>query len=123
MNHVLLYLGAGLPLLWGVAHLVPTRSVVSGFGAISEDNRRIITMEWIIEGVALIFLGVLVAVVTRIDPQSAIARTVQVSSAAMLLVLAVISAFTGFRIAFLPFRICPFLFTTSALLILAGALL
>ncbi|MDD9944987.1 MAG: hypothetical protein OXU20_28345 [Myxococcales bacterium] len=123
MNHVLLYLGAGLPLLWGVAHLVPTRSVVSGFGAISEDNRRIITMEWIIEGVALIFLGVLVAVVTRIDPQSAIARAVQVSSAAMLLVLAVISAFTGFRIAFLPFRICPFLFTTSALLILAGALL
>ncbi|MDD9971716.1 MAG: hypothetical protein OXR73_36065 [Myxococcales bacterium] len=96
---------------------------MSGFGAISEDNRRIITMEWIIEGVALIFLGVLVAVVTRIDPQSAIARAVQVSSAAMLLVLAVISAFTGFRIAFLPFRICPFLFTTSALLILAGALL
>ena len=43
-----LYVGAGLTALWGIAHLVPTKSVVDGFGDISEDNRHIITMEWIV---------------------------------------------------------------------------
>ena len=59
LNQILLYLGALLPLGWGIAHLSPTKAVVAGFGEISIDNRRIITMEWITEGVALIFLGAL----------------------------------------------------------------
>jgi hypothetical protein len=29
--------------------------------------------------------------------------------------------FTGFRIAFLPFRLCPFIFGLSAILIALGA--
>lgn len=56
-NQTLLYMGAFLLFVWGVAHLFPTRSVVSGFGGISHDNQRIITMEWIIEGITLIFMG------------------------------------------------------------------
>ena len=32
---VFLYLGAGLTLIWGVAHLFPTKSVVEGFGEIT----------------------------------------------------------------------------------------
>jgi hypothetical protein len=62
-NSILLYLGAALTTLWGISHLFPTGNVVKGFGAISADNRHIITMEWINEGVTLIFTGVLVAVV------------------------------------------------------------
>ena len=31
---VLLYLGSGLTVIWGVAHLFPTKSVVQGFGEI-----------------------------------------------------------------------------------------
>jgi hypothetical protein len=42
---ILSYLGAVLTGLWGVAHLFPTKAVVEGFGDISVDNRRIITME------------------------------------------------------------------------------
>ena len=38
---------------WGVAHLFPTRSIVRGFGDIGTENRRVITMEWIFEGVTL----------------------------------------------------------------------
>jgi hypothetical protein len=52
-DQILPYIGAGLTLLWGSAHLFPTKSVVRGFGEISVDNRRIITMEWLIEGVAV----------------------------------------------------------------------
>ena len=123
LNQILLYLGAAIPLLWGIAHLFPTRSVVSGFGDISIDNQRIITMEWIIEGVALIFIGMLVAVVTVVDYGHVVSTTVYWLSAAALLVLAAVSLFTGFRISFLPFKLCPYLFTTAAILILGGSLI
>jgi hypothetical protein len=122
-NLVLLYLGAALTSLWGIAHLFPTRSVVRGFGDISPDNRRIITMEWIVEGVALIFIGLLTAVVTSINPASDVSGAVYLIAAIGLLVLAVVSLFTGFKVNFLPFRLCPFIFTASAVLILLGRLL
>jgi hypothetical protein len=119
-NDILLYLGSLLTVIWGVAHLFPTRSVVSGFGEITTDNRRIITMEWIVEGVALIFTGVLVSAVTLIDSGSDVASAVYITSSAMLIVLALVSLFTGYRVNFLPFKLCPFIFGTSAVLILIG---
>jgi len=45
MAKVFIYVGSSLPLLWGIAHLFPTKSVVKGFGEISEDNKNIVTME------------------------------------------------------------------------------
>ena len=123
INLVLLYLGAALTALWGVAHLFPTSSVVKGFGAISTDNQHIITMEWIVEGVSLIFIGTLVAFVTFTDPLSAVSKIVFLLSAILLIVLAIISLFTGFKVNFLPFKLCPFIFTASALLILIGTVL
>ena len=60
MQSLLLYAGSGVIVLWGMGHLIPTWSVVSGFGKISTDNRRIITMEWLVEGLTLCFLGILV---------------------------------------------------------------
>ncbi len=120
---VLLFLGAALTILWGISHLFPTRAVVKGFGDISADNREIITMEWIVEGVSLIFIGVLVASVTFIDPTSIASKAVFVISALGLLVLAAVSLFTGFKVNFLPFKLCPLIFTTSAALISAGAFL
>ena len=120
-NEILLYLGSLLTVIWGVAHLFPTRSVVSGFGEITIDNRRIITMEWIVEGVTLIFIGVLVSTVTLIDSGSDVASAVYIISSAMLIVLALVSLFTGYRVNFLPFKLCPFIFGASAVLILIGA--
>ncbi len=123
MDLILLYLGSGLTVIWGVAHLFPTKSVVQGFGEISIDNKRIITMEWIIEGLSLIFIGVLVARVTVIDSSNVVSTAVYLISVIMLLVMAVLSLFTGFKISFLPFKLCPIIFTTSAVLILIGGLL
>lgn len=123
MNLILLYLGSGLTVMWGVAHLFPTKSVVQGFGEISIDNKRIITMEWIIEGLALIFIGVLVATVTVIDPSNVVSTAIYFISVMMLLVMALLSLFTGFKVSFLPFKLCPFIFTTSAVLILIGGLI
>jgi hypothetical protein len=123
MQIALLYLGAALTALWGISHLIPTRGVVAGFGQISDDNRHIITMEWIVEGVSLIFIGVLVAVVTAIDARAVMATAVYIVSAVGLLVLALVSLFTGFKVNFLPFKLCPVILTVSAVLVLAGALL
>jgi len=120
---ILLYLGSGLTVIWGIAHLFPTKSVVQGFGEISIDNKRIITMEWIIEGLVLIFIGVLVFTVTVIDPSNVVSTAVYFISVIMLLVMALLSLFTGFKISFLPFKLCPFIFTTSAVLIVIGGLI
>jgi hypothetical protein len=122
-GQILVYIGSALPVLWGVSHLFPTRGVVAGFGEISADNRRIITMEWITEGVALIFLGALVAAVTAVGHESDAALAVYIVAASCLVVLAGVSLMTGFRIAFLPFRLCPFIFSGSAALILIGGLI
>jgi hypothetical protein len=123
INLVLLYSGSALPLFWGIAHLFPTRSVVSGFGDISIDNKRIITMEWIIEGVALIFIGSVNAIVTASGRTDSISLIVYLSSGVILVVLAFVSFFTGFKISFLPFKLCPLIFITSAVLITLGGLL
>jgi len=116
----LLYLAAFLTAAWGIAHLFPTKNVVKGFGAISLDNRRVITMEWINEGATLIFIGILTAAVTLVDPTSLVAHTVYWLAIIMLNALSIISLFTGFRVNFLPYRLCPIIFTGSSILILAG---
>ena len=123
INQVLLYLGGALSIVWGVAHLLPTKSVVAGFGEISVDNRYIIMMEWIVEGVALIFIGVLVVVVTLIDRVSETAVAVYITSISGLVVLAIVSLFTGFKVNFLPFKLYPLIFSVSATLLLLGVFL
>lgn len=123
MQNILIYLGAGLTVLWGITHLIPTKNVVAGFGEISADNRQIITMEWIVEGISLIFIGSLVVVVTIIDAEAAVSGVVYIASAVGLLALALVSLFTGFKVRFLPFRLCPFIFSISAVLFLVGALI
>lgn len=121
MRESALYLASSLTALWGIAHLYATKGVVSGFGDLAPDNRRIIKMEWIVEGVALISLAGFVTVATAIDGECAVSSAVYAVAIATLVVLAVVSVFTGFRIAFLPFRLCPFIFGVSAALIAWGA--
>jgi len=122
-KQILLYVGSILPALWGITHLFPTRNVVKDFGDISPDNRHIITMEWIVEGVALIFIGIIVAAVTIIDHEHAIAQAIYWISFAMLNTLSIISLLTGFKVDFLPFKLCPFIFTGSSIFILLGIIL
>ena len=123
IDTILLYLGAFLPFFWGIARLFPTKSTVSEFGDISLDNRRIITMEWIVEGVSLIFVGIVVAVVTYLDRASTISTAIYWIAFVMLNTLSIVSLFTGFKVSFLPFKLCPVIFSTSSLLILLGSIL
>jgi len=121
VNQVVLYIASATISLWGVAHLFATKGVVAGFGDLTADNRRIIAMEWIVEGVALISTAAFVATATATRPEAAAASAVYAVAVGTLIVLAVVSLFTGFRVAFLPFRLCPVIFGVSAALIVLGA--
>ena len=123
MNQIFFFAGAFLVFFWGVAHLFPTKGVVRGFGDISADNKLIIAMEWIVEGAALMFIGVLLALATVIDHTAAVARGVYWLSFIMLNVLSLISLFTGFRVNLLPFKLCPVIFTSASILLLLGLLI
>jgi hypothetical protein len=119
---ILIYVAAAIPAIWGLAHIFAgTRGVVAGFGELTIDNRRIITMEWIVEGFALIALGAWVAVVTAIDSQTSVATGVYIVAITFLVAMTVLSLFTGFRIRFVFFRLCPVIFMLSAILIALGA--
>ncbi len=122
MSKIIIYIGAALSAIWGIAHLIPTKNVVAGFGGISDDNRNIITMEWIVEGVALIFIGALVALVTYADMSNPISKLVYGVSACALLSLAIVAFFTGYKVKFLPFKMCPFVLALSAAFITVGGM-
>lgn len=122
-GRILLFIGSGLPAFWGFAHLFPTKSVVKGFGEITTDNKLIITMEWIVEGVSLIFIGLVTAAATFIDPTNEVSQAVYGLSIICLLFLTTVSLFTGFRVNFLPFKLCPVIFSVSAVLIFIGGFL
>ena len=109
-----------LILFWGIAHLLPTAGVVRDFGDISSDNKLIITMEWIVEGLTMIFLGVLIIVLAKTDTESKLAKYIYILIVGMLFSMAILSLFTGFGVEFLPFKLCPIIFSVSAILIIIG---
>jgi len=121
-NEIALFVASAILAGWGLAHIAfGTGGVVTGFGDISADNRRVITMEWIAEGIALIAVAAFVTVVTILDREASASTGVYAVAIVTLLVMTAVSLFTGFRIAYLPYRLCPFIFSAAAVLIALGA--
>ncbi|MFC2056188.1 hypothetical protein ACFLTO_01290 [Chloroflexota bacterium] len=120
---ILLYIGSVIILIWGIAHIIPTKSVVKGFGEISDDNTKIITMEWVAEGITLCFIGLLILLITAIvgsgNPVSALVYKI---SAGMLVVMAIWTSVTGARTSVIPIKICPIVKTAVAVLFILGSL-
>jgi hypothetical protein len=123
MNSTLFLAGSIIVLVWGIAHMVPTKSVVKGFGEISQDNKRILTMEWLAEGVALCFIGLLGLLVTfHGDPAGFTATIVYRAIGGALIAMAVIAGLTGARTSVIPIKICPVILGVAAILFLVGSL-
>ena len=121
---VLIYIGGVIVILWGAGHLFPTRNIVAGFGQLSDNNRHIITMEWLAEGFTLIFIGVLNLIIASVaDTGDSVADTVYLTSAGMLVAMAVLSLFTGFKTSVAPIKACPFVKLMVATLFVLGVLL
>jgi hypothetical protein len=124
MNAFLIYTGSVILILWGLAHLMPTRQIVKGFGDISADNKKILAMEIIAEGLTLIFLGVLPILVTVWgDMESTTANIVYFAEAGMLLVMALVTLFTGSRTPVIWYKLCPAVKVIAAAFLVLGSVL
>ncbi len=123
MSEALAYVAAGIVFLWGVSHIIPTREVVAGFGDITIDNRRIITMEWVAEGLTFIFVASLIAAVTAstmaLEPAEDLVYRV---TPVFLLTIGVWTAMTGARTNVIWFKMCPVVMSVSSALLIAASL-
>lgn len=124
MTEIYIYIGSAIIILWGIAHLVPTMAIIKGFGDISADNKKILMMEIITEGLTLIFLGVLPLLIVFLGwPLSVNGFIVYRAEAVMLIVMALVTLVTGSRTPVIWYKICPLVKVVTAILfILAGAL-
>jgi hypothetical protein len=121
MNEVLAYVAAAIVFAWGLAHVLPTRSVVAGFSDTSADNRLVITQEWIAEAMTMWFIAALVVVATAIDSEESVTRWVYRISAVALIAVGALTAVTGARTPVIFFKICPVLLSSVAALLLIAS--
>ena len=57
---ILIYAASTLIFIWGVVQIYPTKSRSKVIGELSGDNNKIVSMEWIAEGVTFILIAILV---------------------------------------------------------------
>jgi hypothetical protein len=124
MSETLAYVAAGIVFVWGVMHVVPTRAVVAGFGDIGADNRRVITMEWVAEGLGFGFVAsLLVAATWSGSVTEPAADLVYRASAGFLAAVGIWTSATGARTGVIWFRLCPVVMAAGAGLLVAAAAL
>jgi len=107
---------------WGLAHAVPTRQVVAGFGPISMDNRRVIVQEWLAEaftmwGIAAIVIAATAAGGAMTDVRAWVYRV----AAALLVALGALTAVPGARAAVVCLKVCPLVMVVAAVLLLVAS--
>lgn len=122
-RRILIVIGGLSVILWGTTHIIiPTKQIADGvYGALSINNKYIILMEWITEGMTLIFIGLLVIIAAIINENNKTTKSIYILSPIMLFSMAILSVFTGYNIDNLPFKLCPYIFSASGILILQGA--
>jgi hypothetical protein len=122
MGPALAYAAAVVVAVWGLAHVIPTRPVVAGVGAISADSRRIITQEWLAEGITMWGIAAFV-IATTVTGGGDIRAWVYRVAAGLLLAVGVLTALTGARTQVVWFKICPAVLGAAAALLLTASAL
>jgi hypothetical protein len=120
MSAVLAYVAAALVAAWGLAHVVPTRRVVAGFGPIGADNRLVIAQEWLAEAFTMWGIAAIVSAATAAGGATGARDWVYRVAAALLAALGVLTAVTGARTSVVWFKVCPVVMAVAAVLLLAA---
>jgi len=124
MDDALALIAAAIVFMWGVSHIIPTKDVVAAFGDITDDNRFIITMEWVAEGLSFVFVAGLIGAVTLLDRALEPAEElVYVASSVFLMAIGLWTAMTGARTGVIWFKMCPVVMTISSALLITASLL
>ena len=105
----------------GVAHAVPVREVVAGFGPISVDSRRVIRQEWLAEAFTMWGTVAMVIAATAAGGAADARAWVYRAAAGLLVALGILTALTGARTPVVWFKICPVLLGGAAGLLLAAS--
>ncbi len=121
MTALLAYVAAAVTAAWGVAHALPTRQVIAGFGPITTDNRRVLRQEWLAEAFTMWGAAAIVIAATAAAGPADVRAWVYRAVAALLAALATLTALTGARTPVVWFKICPVLLAGSAGLLLAAS--
>ncbi len=123
MNATLAYAGSILLIIWSIIHLVPTRAVLREFGPLDSDNSRQVIMGWLVEGLTLMFVGVMVLLLLIFkEPDNGATFMVMRIVSAYLLVLAFVSYLVGNRTNLLPLKASPLMKCAVAAMYLSAAL-
>ena len=123
MSTPLAYAAAALVAIWGVAHAIPTRRVITGFGPISADNRRVIQQEWLAEAFTMWGTAAIVIAATASGGAAGASDWVYRTAAALLVALGALTALTGARTGVVWFKICPALMACCAAMLLSASLI
>jgi hypothetical protein len=117
------YIAAGLCGVWGIAHIAATKAVLGGFGPLTLENERILTMAWVGSGLTLVFIGVLVLLVTLpLFDTSTVAWLVYQACAGMLIVSAIIMLRTASRTPVIAMKLCPVVQIAAAVLLVLASM-
>jgi hypothetical protein len=114
-------MAAAVVAVWGFAHVIPTRQVVAGFGAISADNKRIITQEWLAEGITMWAVAAFVIAATAVSGAGDVRAWVYRVAAGLLIAVGVLTAMTGARTPVVWFKACPAVMAAAAALLLTAS--
>jgi hypothetical protein len=79
----------------GVAHAVPIRQVVAGFGPIASDNRRVLRQEWLAEAFTMWGTAAIVIAATTAGGAADARAWVYRAAAGLLVALATLTALTA----------------------------
>ena len=121
-NEILLYIGSGLLIIWGIVHFIPVAKVDSSFSNVPTVRRKLIKMEVIAGGLFLCFIGVLVTLITIVvGAKGEGPFIVSLSCAGMLFVLAALNMFTIARGSLLAHRLYPAVNIVVAILFILGS--
>lgn len=124
MTETLIWIGSIIIILWGIAHIIPARGIIKRSGDISADNKKILAMGVIGEGLALVFLGVLPLLIVLLGwPYSVNGFIVYRAAAGMLLAMAVLTLLTGARTPPLRYKICPLVKVVTAIFFIIASVL
>jgi hypothetical protein len=122
MSTVLAYVAAAVVAAWGLAHAAPTRQVLTGFGPISADNRRVVVQEWLAEAFTMWGVAAMVIAATAAGGADDVRAWVYRVAAALLVALGVLTAVTGARTSVVWFKVCPVVMAVAAVLLLVASI-
>jgi len=95
IHDILLLLGAILILSCGSIHLFLIKSIINGFNNMSEENKKVTFMEWIVEGLTLYFISILVLFITLSGlSEEFVSKVLFGASFVLLLIMTILSLMT-----------------------------